>query len=215
MKHHRFENSLLSISLRSPFARRVRIAFLEHHLTFQEKVHDVFRPTPDLLEINPLGRVPALQLSDGQILIDSDLILQSFYEYTPSELIPPQIEEKFKMHYWSALSVGIMEKTVEYFLETQRPPQKQDEEIELELQQITQRVLLRAEAQLAHNMSQGVLTLSTYGLTQADFDLGIALAYLELRYPQDDRLESFPCLKNFYFRLSQRDSFQKTRPPAV
>ena len=215
MNHNRFEHSLLSISLRSPFARRVRVAFLEHHVSFQEKVHDVFRPTPDFFEINPLGRVPALQLSDGQILIDSQLILQFFYEQIASDFIPTQIEEKMKMYYWSALSVGIMEKTVEYFIETQKPCEKQDEEIELELKQILQRILPQAEAQLAQNMSQGIYTLLSSGLTQADFDLGIALTYLELRFPQGHRLEAFPCLKNFYFRLSERESFQKTKPLAV
>ena len=55
-----FQDSVLYISARSPFARRVRLALLENKIRFSEKVFDVFNPLPELITVNPLARVPAL-----------------------------------------------------------------------------------------------------------------------------------------------------------
>jgi glutathione S-transferase len=209
-----FNHCTLAISLRSPFARRVRIAFLEHSIPFQEKVYDVLKPNPEFFLLNPLGRVPALQLQNGQVLVDSNLILQSFYENTPSEVVPPPLSpDRQEMLYWSALFIGVMEKIVEYFLESQKPSSQQDPELELELQHILQRVFQKVEQKLSQQREQKAHTLLHFGLTQADFDLGITLTYLELRYPAWSDWAQFPHLQDFYSRITQRESFQKTKPP--
>ena len=49
----RFHDSTLFISLRSPFARRVRLAFIEHGVRYHEVVEDVFKPSAVLIEANP------------------------------------------------------------------------------------------------------------------------------------------------------------------
>src|SRR5438105_2764330 len=124
-----FEGSRLMISARSPFARRVRLAFLEHGVGFEEIVLDVLKPQPELWAKNPLGRVPTLILRDGQVLWDSNFILQAFYEGRSSRLMPQDRFARMECLKWSTLAAGLCEKLVEYYLEALRPEPARDPEM--------------------------------------------------------------------------------------
>ena len=202
-----FDHSTLYISKRSPFARRVRIAFLEHQIPFTEKVFDVFQPTQDLFSVNPLGRVPALVLPSGQVLIDSHLILFSFYENQKSSLRPHSAVDVLEFYRWQALAVGLAEKVVEYFLETLKDSEKQDPTLKEDLEQISGRILEALEKRL----QSGAPYCATASLTQADFDLGIALTYLSFRYSADWKLR-FPLSAKYLECLEKRPSFEATLP---
>jgi glutathione S-transferase len=51
------------------------------------------------------------------------------------------------------------------------------------------------------------------GYTLADIGTGCALGYLDLRYADFDWRQQYPNLSRYYDKLSQRPSFQDTRPP--
>lgn len=204
-----FNHSVLFISLRSPFARRVRLALLEHQILFEEQVYDVLKPTQDLIAVNPLVRVPALRLNSGHELIDSHLILQCFYQSVDSPLRPQLVSEQLEAFRWSALGTGLCDRIVEYYLETLRPSQNQDHEVLEEMNQIVERTLAIVERYLKTRNSHWLVGSS---LTQADLDMGTALAYLKLRY-SSDCLNLFPKVTDYLARLDERPSFQKTRPP--
>jgi len=206
-----FNQATLYISARSPFARRVRLALLENEIPFIEKVYDVFKPEPELIAVNPLARVPALQLKSGEVLIDSNLILQCLYENIESPLKPRVGAELLASYRWSSIGAGLCEKVVEYFLETLRPEPHRDPEVAEELRQISGRVLAELEA-LLNQSRQGWLVGAA--LTQADLDVGSALAYLNLRY-STEWMKKFPETSQYLARLEKRDSFQKTRPVAA
>src|SRR5690349_15322761 len=67
----------LYCSKTSPYARKVRIAIEELGLGDQveEIVADPFNPPPELLEANPLSKIPTLVTEKGEALPDSALIL--------------------------------------------------------------------------------------------------------------------------------------------
>jgi glutathione S-transferase len=44
-------------------------------LPFQRQVKSVFKDFDEMLEMNPLGKVPALEIDKGEILTDSRIIL--------------------------------------------------------------------------------------------------------------------------------------------
>ena len=63
----------------SPFARKVYVTILHHHLEEQvdiQKVQVAFDRNSPHNQDNPLGRIPAFQASSGEWLYCSDLISQ-------------------------------------------------------------------------------------------------------------------------------------------
>jgi glutathione S-transferase len=194
-----FNDSTLMISARSPFARRVRVAFIEHGIRFEEIVYDVFKANPELNALNPLGRVPALKLKNGSVLIDSSLILQAFHENHPQSL------ESYRR---SAIALGMCEKAVEYFLETLRPKGQQDAELFDEIRLAMERSLEALNDAISRDDS-----LPGGGITQGDLDVCVALAYLSLRYPTEWR-NRYPALRVYFEKIDRRESFARTCPPA-
>ncbi|KAL2255452.1 hypothetical protein VTK26DRAFT_3359 [Humicola hyalothermophila] len=73
---------------RCPWAHRVHIALKELNLPFEEVTIDLDKPrTPEYLEINPAGLVPALN-HNGEILVESGVISQYLVDAYPSHLLP-------------------------------------------------------------------------------------------------------------------------------
>jgi glutathione S-transferase len=183
---------------------------LEHGIRFQEKVLNVFEPNPELYEVNPLARVPVFRSKAGEVVIESDKILAFLYRSLPqSPLLPREDQEWLEVARWSALAVGLAEKTVEFYLETLRPEGARDAELLQEVQEIAERVLARLNASVGDRD-----TILPGKLTQADLDLGTALAYLSLRYPAFEWKKRYPRAEAYFQKQDARPSFLATRPPA-
>lgn len=105
------------------------------------------------------------------------------------------------------IASGVCEKMVEYFLENQRPESSRDAETIKEIRQIFERTANTLETILAQrdNIVPGQLT-------QADLDMGAALAYTSLRYSKDWQVQ-FPNVFRYFQKLNARPSFQSTLPP--
>jgi glutathione S-transferase len=204
-----FNHSRLFISLRSPFARRVRLAFNEHGINFKEEVVDVFKPTPELTLRNPLSRVPTLEFSDERVLVDSNIILQAFYDssYKSSPLLLQDDDDKLEALKWSGIGTGVCDKLVEFYLETLRFEEKRDQEVLDECHRGFENFLLSLESALCDKKF-----IAGAKLTQADLDLGTALAYMSLRYSDSWQLK-YKNTNRYFQALNERPSFQKTRPP--
>ena len=102
----------LSYADTSPFVRKVTIAALETGLDDRiERVATNYRdPKTDYVNINPLGKVPALTLDDGRILIESPVIC----EYLDSlhdgpKLVPPEGEARLQALTLQALADGALD----------------------------------------------------------------------------------------------------------
>lgn len=202
-----FSGATLYISERSPFARRVRLAFLENGISFEERVVDVYRTNPDFVPVNLLSHVPTLIFRSGEVLNDSTIILALFYATHRSPLMPRDPRTLIRCLEWSSLSIGVMERTVDHFLESLRPEGSRDPEEPAETSALVERFLERLEPELG---PRG--TLIPDQLSQGDLDLGTALAYLELRY-HPEVLGEYPRLTRYLRELESRPSFQRTHPP--
>ncbi len=192
----------------SPFARRVRIALHEAGIPFETRLEDVFKPSADLLATNPLGRVPVVKLRSGKVLAESHLILTALRE--GRELESRDADARWESWHWSALAMGLAEKTVEYYISwiTSRDTGAPLDAVLLEeFRGIKDRVLPLAEAHLKGEWFAG----GTF--SQADIDWGTALTYLSLRDSPEWK-ERFPKLRAFVDRVEARESFVKTAPPS-
>lgn len=207
---HPFAGSTLFVSARSPFARRVRIAFLEADLPFEERTENVLEPSPQLIAVNPLARVPALRLPAGEVLVESQLILERFWQglgAAAARFVPADPTERLRADLFSGLAIGLCEKSVEYYFEVLRPAAQRDQAVVDEVRACAERVMAAAEAALARG--PGLLGARD---VQADWDLVIALTYYSLRVERDWR-RRFPRLAALQDRLEARPSFARTAPP--
>ena len=66
---------LLVGQLDSPFVRRVAVSMTLLGVPFERDRASVFGNFEDVSRVNSLGRVPALVLDDGTVLVDSTAIL--------------------------------------------------------------------------------------------------------------------------------------------
>ena len=114
--------------LDSPYVRRVAISMKLMGLPFEHRSVSVFRQYAQFQAINPLVKAPTLVCDDGEILMDSTLIIDYLESLVPAgrRLMPDG--EKARREALKNLGVALVacEKTVQRFYElTQRPADKQ------------------------------------------------------------------------------------------
>ena len=106
----------------SPFVRRVAIALHHYGLPFDRQIISVFMDFDEMLETNPLGKVPALRLDDGETLIDSRIILDYLEGMVADDrrLLPVEEPERRRVLGTEAVALGLAEKSVELRIELYR-----------------------------------------------------------------------------------------------
>jgi glutathione S-transferase len=98
---------LLVGQLDSPFVRRVAVSMTLLGRPFERDRSSVFSNFEDVSRINPLGRVPALVLDDGTVLVDSTAILDWLDGAVGPEraLIPPSGPARIAC--WRLVALGL------------------------------------------------------------------------------------------------------------
>jgi glutathione S-transferase len=111
----------------SPFVRRVAVSMNLLQMPFEHRNWSVGKDFELIRQFNPLGRVPALVLTDGDTLIESASILDFLDETASPEraLLPRSGEPRREALRIIAIAVGGAEKGVLQVYETAfRPPEK-------------------------------------------------------------------------------------------
>jgi glutathione S-transferase len=103
----------------SPFVRRVGIAMRLYGLAYEHKPWSTFGDRDKLVPFNPLGRVPALVLDDGEVLLESGIILDYLDERAGDAraLVPPAGSARRHALKICALGTGLADKAVALFYE--------------------------------------------------------------------------------------------------
>lgn len=108
----------------SPYSRRVAVAMtlldIPHHREYLSVTADPERG----LELNPVGRVPVLELDDGERLIESAAILDYLMELVgpAKSLIPPHGRSRRDCLQLMAIGSGVLDKSVNAIYEVRRRP---------------------------------------------------------------------------------------------
>ncbi|MEJ7137338.1 glutathione S-transferase family protein [Amphibiibacter pelophylacis] len=198
-------------SLTSPFVRKVRVVLAEKKLDCTFVPEDVWNEDK-ILKINPLGQVPCLVMEGGEAVFDSRVIVEYLDTLSPvGKLIPPSGRERLEVRIFEALCDGIMEATVKVFLEKnwkgRTDAQRSPAWIERQMGKINAALDMLADRVGERNWCTG------QHFSMADVTAGCALDYLVLRCPDLDWRSRHPSLVRLQEKLSQRPSFQATRPP--
>lgn len=158
--------------LDSPYVRRVAVSLQLLGLKFEHQSLSVFRGFADFQQINPVVKAPTLVCDDGEVLMDSTLILEYAEALArPRTLMPGTVKALQHELHLIGLALAATEKSVQLFYERAlRPAEKFHEPW-------ASRVaaqMLAAFAQLDGEISvpSGKLTASTIG--QAGVTIAVA-----------------------------------------
>ena len=116
---------LLRATLTSPFGRKVRLAALRLGLSDRVKVVDAdpLNPQDALRKDNPLGKIPALILDNGEVVYDSRVILEYFDHLAGGgKIIPADFAARIRTLTLQALGDGLMDAGVLIVYESRHRP---------------------------------------------------------------------------------------------
>lgn len=113
----------------SPFVRRVGVSLHALGIPFERKLLSVFSNADEMRAFNPLVRVPALVLDDGECLIDSAAILDHLDEMVGPEraLLPAGGRARRDALQRISLATGVGDKAVAITYERRKPAAKIDD----------------------------------------------------------------------------------------
>jgi glutathione S-transferase len=189
----------------SPYVRKARLVLLEKDLPHEYVVDPPSDPNSEAYRVNPLGRIPALILDDGECIFDSVVICEYADTLNDTTILIPRGDAlaRMRVRRWEALADGIMDSAIV----------------------VRNEVLRRAEMQLAatlalhndaitHALQHIAAQLGTHdwcegdALSLADLALVSALAYLDLRQPERDWRGTHPDLAAWFERMCARPCVQ-------
>ncbi|MBN2991077.1 glutathione S-transferase N-terminal domain-containing protein [Pseudomonas cedrina subsp. fulgida] len=196
----------------SPFVRKVRVLLAETGQQDRVALHACM-PTPvnpdtQLVEDNPVGKIPALRLADGTVLHDSRVILDYFdHQHVGNPLIPRDGSARWRRLTLASMADGIMDAAVLVRYETAlRPVEKHWDQWLAEQRNKIRRTLAELEA-------EAIAELASH-FDIAAISVACALGYLDFRHPDMQWRADSPQLAAWYAEVSQRPSMQQTQPPA-
>lgn len=196
----------------SPFARKVHISLIE--LGIQDDVELLLTPVipgkPNaeyVKTLNPLGKIPSLQLDTGDTLFDSTVICDYLDSISPSiKLLPREGTKRFNTFTHMTLAQGVCESAVILRYETFLRPEEHQWSVWIDDHWgKIDRALSWFESH--ESEWQGDVDL-------AQITLACALGYLDFRTPEHNWRDRYPMLTQWFAVFSQRDSFLQTVPTA-
>ena len=109
----------------SPFARRVAVVLQHLDIDYEHRGLSTAEHVAEIRSFNPVGRVPALELEDGEVLIDSGAIIDYLNEIAPAgrAVIPASGPARRQVLKLTAIAHAAAEKAVALFYERTRRPQ--------------------------------------------------------------------------------------------
>lgn len=191
--------------LDSPFVRRVAATMSHYGLSFDRHVLSVFGDRDEVARLNPLTKVPALIIEDGEALIESAAIIDYLDQLIgPSQsLTPADGERRWKVLRHAAIAMGISERAVQLRIETVRRPEH------LQSPEFVNgyKTSIRNSLDVLERDAVGPW-MSDDGPTQADISVTAALTHLTNRVDDFSDLQAWPKLSAIRLKGEELDAFK-------
>jgi glutathione S-transferase len=189
----------------SPFARKCRV--IAHELGLKlEEIRTLPMQEPEFRRVNPLGKIPALVLDDGSVLIDSPVICEYLNHAGGGKFFPGMSIWRHNSGRWKALGLaalgdGIADAAVAWIIMGRENPVP-----EAARQRQMQTILAALDA----------LERVTFAKepTIGEISVACAIGYVEFRMPDLDWKSSRPKLSAWYAQFCEYPSMKATVPAA-
>lgn len=193
-------------SPKSPYVRKVLICAHELQLLPQlqlvRSVAAMLKPNAQLMQANPLSKIPTLVLDDGRTLFDSVVICEYLNDLAGGSLFPKDGRARWAALRWHALGDGLLDAFILWRNERERAAP---------LQALLGAFELKTQASLQ------LLEREAAALEAGVFDIGhltlvCALGYLDYRFDSLGWRKQAPQLARWFARMQQRPSVAATVP---
>lgn len=196
-------------SPRSPYVRKVMIAI--HEMGLQERVRTVrtvaggTTPHWDLMKVNPVGKIPTLELEDGTAVYDSPVIIEYLDTlHSGRKLYPTAWPERLTALRRHALGQGMLDAALPLLGEGFRPPGRQSE---------PHKELWRAKLRACVDALEGEAeALASSPFSIGHIALGVALGYLDFRFDSLGWRTGHPNLTAWHATFNARPSVAANMP---
>ena len=192
-------------SLTSPYVRKVRVLLAEKAIAYELVEDNAWHANTTVPRYNPLNKVPALVMDDGESIYDSMVITEYVDTLGGKPILPRDAAARARARRDEALGNGLMDAGVAIFLERKREAARQDAAW-------IARQKDKIDAALA-TWARTVEARKEPALTLGDIACGCALLWYEFRLP-DVRWRENAALDRWAKALEARPSFAATRIPA-
>jgi glutathione S-transferase len=200
---------ILHYSPRSPFVRKVMVCLHETGLVERvEKVRSVtsmLQPNPELMKFNPWSKIPTFIADDGQVLFDSDVIMEYLdTQHSGAKLHPQDAAWRWKALRWRAFGSAMLDALILWRNERERQPERQ-------LPQLIAAFDLKTNTGLQF-LEREARDLQAAPFSVGHIAIGCGLAYMEQRFPDRQWRTDHVALANWFSAFKQRPSVIATEP---
>ncbi len=181
--------------LDSPYVRRVAVSLQLLGLRFEHQSLSVFRTFPQFREINPVVKAPTLVSDDGEVLMDSTLILEYAEALArPRSLMPFELRELQRALRTIGLALAACDKSVQIIYEHElRPPEKLHEPW---VTRVTGQLLAAYDA-LEEEVTRRPIAVTRSAIGQAEVSAAVAWHFTQQVLPEVVPAVRFPSLAAF------------------
>ena len=199
----------LTFSPGSPFARKVRIAAIE--LGLIDKIELVpttvapTQPNAEYSQIYPLKKIPALILENGEVIVDSYVIVEYLDDLAGGKLIPASGALKWRVKSDHSMLQGMLDSMLLCRYERMVRPEP------LRWKEWADDHFQRAWNGLAHFEKQ--TDMLSRPLDIAQIALTCVLGYADFRFADCGWRKAYPKLDAFHEKMLARPSVKISVPP--
>jgi glutathione S-transferase len=193
-------------SPKSPYVRKVMVC--AHELALVERIELVrsvaamLKPNPQLMEDNPLSKIPTLVLDDGFALFDSAVICEYLNDLGGGALFPREHNDKWQALRWHALGDGVLDVAI---------LRRNERERAQPLPALIDAFELKTRAAL-RQLDDEALALAEAPFAIGHVAIACALGYLDYRFDTFGWRAIAPRLAEWEAQLRTRPSLQQTAP---
>ncbi|WP_415764494.1 glutathione S-transferase [Pseudomonas sp. ZB1P45] len=194
--------------LDSPYVRRVAISAKRLGIPLEHQSVSVFRHFEQFQQINPVVKAPTLVLDDGEVLIDSTLIIDYLEALARpgNSLMPDDLDQRLRSLRLIGLGLAACEKSVQLYYERNLRP------AEIQFEPWVERVegqLAAAYSALERELEmQPLKTDGTIG--QDGITLAVAWSFTHLVVPDQVDVNRFPQISAFTAYAEGLEDFVST-----
>ncbi len=179
--------------LDSPYVRRAAISAKRLGIALEHRSVSVFRHFEQFQQINPVVKAPTLVLDDGEVLMDSTLIIDYLEILAGNSLMPVEPGQRLRALRLIGLALAASEKSVQLYYERNLRPE------EIQFEPWVQRV--EGQLKAAYSALERELEkqpLKTDGsIAQDGITLAVAWSFTNLVVPDRVSAAQFPRIAAF------------------